>query len=1312
MKIKWIFAVIFAVVLAVLFFAAKSVLQSRLNSKALQAQLSKSLGVNASFQRAHVAWNGEFELEELTLEEQSKAFLSAKSARMHLSFLDLFQGRIRLKSLSLQNPNLALDQNLAQTLYKIIHENKTENQSFPVAISHGLFSYVSQNGKSLSFHDIHGGLTLAPGKIPLKLKFQDHENGRYTLSGALTAQDLNLEGTLENVQLTEIISPLGINPIPEMQGKIDGRFTVAGQPGHLAIESQFTEKSGLFKGSATVTATLDSTSKQTVLKGKLYSDHGEIEGVGNFKSFGVNFATPSEGFVFQNGIIEFPSGPVKFSGAIEKNYSLIVNFKSQAFNPFLLSNFSGWGIRSSEGKIEGVVSGTFPHLLVKTTGTFGKVWIGENRLDHVNLNVHARLGSENVKIEKFAVHSNQASLSFVGQLHWDNERNLRLRVSKVDANEMARLFHLENELAPLRMMLSGITSYQKSTRTWTGNVESTPGVIAGEPFDQFYGQFSYQEKKPVVFSGTFVMAGRKAEVSGTWKNHQGTLKLDAAGFPLERLPGIKGTAKDFRGIADIHARFSTNKDEKSEVSFSLPRASYKGKSIPPLQGTVFVQGNVVSLSSVRLTRTTPPLEITGEYNLKSKQMHLVADLKGQDSAALLSFASASPIKMKGSLYGKGEVRGVYPDLGVRFNGEVRNVEFQDFAFDSGHLTVEGALPSHFKVNFQTNQFSLAKLPVIHHLVPDLEGTGTLSLSSSPLSSAPDKQWADVEVHLKQVSWKGKSYGGVEAKFNVHPPLITITRLQVPLTQPPLLVTGEVNTAGKKMQLRAHLEGQNIGDLAKEMGQPAGEAGGSLYGDLLITGFPPAVRLAFKGKGKNLRFSGMDLGEADLILQRLSSGTLDIRASRLSAQKVSMLQNTFPGLSGELQVHFTGSSLHLQNVDFQLTHGQWQGKAFPSLSGTLTMEGKSATFSRLALGGISPPLLVAGEVNSETHEFRFKSSLEGQKVADLAGLLALSILQVNGSLYGPLFVFGNSSSTTLSFLGTAKGLKFHDLSLGSGHLEVHANSDSQKHFALHVAAGEISAGSVRLLAQHFPGISGKLGFEVSLNTASPNQASLSFSLTHAFWKGKNFPELDGQGLWIAPRLKLSPVSLKGISPPLSMSGEYNTETEAIHLSGELDGQWISDLLILAGSTNSQANGRLVGPVAVSGSTASPQLSFHGRVGQLAYRGIQMGEGSLDLTASQTALNGKLILFNPVSLDPNDSLLSGLIQKLPGVGNIFGNLTSHVLITGAIIRGTPQNPEFAPTLERTVVRKAPNPQNSQREEPNPVVNILEQILRNKR
>ncbi len=1302
----WGGVVLFAIVC---FFLVRHEIEAKLDPKVVSEQLTKAIGFPVHAENIKLGLTGDLSFINVQLEDEGKPFLSARSILVRLRFLPLLRGKVVIKSILADSPAVGLNQKSANRLLAKLQGVHGPSLQIPVAISHGTFLYTGENGKSIALNGVAGSIINSSPNPLVSLSFNDRGGGRYTVSGSVGPAAINLQGTAKKGSLAEIVNPFGIRPIPEFQGALDGTFTLAGKMEDLGINGDFSVDSGLFKGNATLSSFLTSNGSERFLHGKLYSGKGQLAGFGEFKSLGMTFRALKQNFIVQDGTLEFPSGIVQFGGKIEKSKQLSLRFSTKGFDPFSLPNFSGWGIQGSSGIGEGMVSGTFPNLTMKASAHFPAISMSQSVLKNVRVTVGALLSSQKARLTQFLVQTNGTPLSLKGEIGWDDARNIDLRLSKLNAKELAQLFGLERKLAPIQMILAGRVHYDRKSESWKGTVTAPAGQVVGEKFDRFQGTFSYQQKQPVLFSGTFDMKGRTAVISGDWKNGVGSFKLDADGFPMEQLPFLSNAVRDFRGIVSIHARYLTEKGGQSQVDFSLPKATYKGKPFPAVSGTLSGQGETLRFSPLNFTGLSPALSVSGEYHLDSKAMDFQGKLNGQNPGDLLAAFPGKIPRMSGNLYGPFHVSGVYPNVALDFNGDVRQAHFQGFTLPLGHLVLQGSLPSRFKIDFETNQFSLADFPLVHQFMPSLSGTGTLKVVSNP--PAPGM---NVSFRLNNTALNGKSLGPMEGSLVYRAPLVRVTHLAVPLTSPPLSVSGGINLEKKSVDLHSTLQGQSIAELAKVTGKTLGKIDGNLYGDVAISGSYPNVKLAFSGEGKNLVFSNMQLGDVTLSLTgtRTPHGyALTARGSHIQASRISALQKALPGISGELAFSAIASGSIVQSLNFELKKASWKGKAFPAFRGTLAWNDPIAKFSRFEIEGLTPPLSAAGEINTQNHQFHFSSNLQGQRVGELMKLMGVAAGNVDARLYGPLTASGTTDQMHVSFSGTGNGLKFNNLSLGSGHLALQGDSDAQKHFALHVTGSGIPAGSVQFLAQNFPGISGNVGFDVHLNTGNPNQATLDFGLSNASSHGRSFPELTGHAVWNAPQLLLSPLSAK-LSPPLSVSGEINTQQKSIHLSGNLEGQAIADLLMLTGGASSQVNGRMYGPLVISGPSSSPQADFHGSVTSLEYRGIKIGDGKLDLVVSHSAINGKLVLNRPVSLDTNNSVFGGIIQQIPGIGNVLGNLTTNVILTGVIIRGTPQHPDVTPTFRQGAARATPSANPTPAAKPanqNPVMDILQQILK---
>jgi len=729
---------IVVLVLLVAFFVVRAAVQAKLNPKNVEAEISKSLGLEVHTDAVKLSWTGVFELIGLKLETQGKPFLSTPIAAINLHLFDLLHGKISVQSMNLQSPAIELDPSSLSQLSELMSHKAAAPQHFKINLSNGTFDYTAANGRKLTFNKIKGTLQLSGEANPIALRFQDASGGSYVVTGTTTTTGINLRGTVKKLSFAEIMGPVGINPLPEYQGDLNGEFTVGGTFNNLAFDSDFVVSSGLFKGTATLSAALETKKNKTLLHGKLYSGKGTIENVGAYKSFGLNFSTPSNGFVFQDGMIEFPNGTFQFSGEIDRRNRVTVKFRSAAFDPFALPNFSGWGVKGSEGKIAGKTSGGFPNLTLEARGSFPVITFGNHSMKNVSLALLSKISSQTLVLQQFRVTANHASLAMKAFARWDSARDITLKLSALDAADLAGIFGLRSQLSPMKMRLSVAVDYDHASKTWKGKVMSGNGKIDGVLFDSFGGNFSYFPGKPVDFSGGFERLGRTASMTGNWMNGGGTLQMDASGFPFAE--------GEFRGDADVHAKFAIPLKGENRVSFTLTHGAYQGKALPEISGVILLSSDMATFDPLTVSGVKPALVLTGKVNTQTRGLHLSGTLSGQSISSLMALAGGSASGVEGNLTGPLTISGSTGAPRLDFRGTASNLVYKGMKLGEGHLdlaatgsTLNGklALNKPLTVNSQSPAMAGA-IGQIHGVVGNILGqvAANIEISGVLLRGSP------------------------------------------------------------------------------------------------------------------------------------------------------------------------------------------------------------------------------------------------------------------------------------------------------------------------------------------------------------------------------------------------------------------------------------------------------------------------------------------------------------------------------------------------------------------------------------------------
>lgn len=213
---------------------------------------------------------------------------------------------------------------------------------------------------------------------------------------------------------------------------------------------------------------------------------------------------------------------------------------------------------------------------------------------------------------------------------------------------------------------------------------------------------------------------------------------------------------------------------------------------------------------------------------------------------------------------------------------------------------------------------------------------------------------------------------------------------------------------------------------------------------------------------------------------------------------------------------------------------------------------------------------------------------------------------NGVLAGQRF-----NSININFNETTqKELLYTGTLLQNGKTVNMEGAISENDFNIKLSADRFPIKNIYLLHK-FPDLYGNLTFNALFSSKNPDSSQIQFDLKDGLYKGKAIPKINGTLLWQNSAIQLSPVTLSSLSPPLKFSGTINPKTNSMSLSGDFNGQEIKDTVTFIPYSNQMSNsinGKLYGNLKVNGSFSTPELSFTGKVKEIYWDNILLGNGT--------------------------------------------------------------------------------------------------------
>jgi hypothetical protein len=526
----------------------------------------------------------------------------------------------------------------------------------------------------------------------------------------------------------------------------------------------------------------------------------------------------------------------------------------------------------------------------------------------------------------------------------------------------------------------------------------------------------------------------------------------------------------------------------------------------------------------------------------------------------------------------------------------------------------------------------------------------------------------------------------------------------PRSKSPLLFSGYFNRQTKKINLEGDLKGEDPGFVLSMFEPNLPPMGGSIYGKLAVSGIYPNLSVSFSGEVQNAFFQNITIPTGKLLVHgELPRVSLQFHTDQFSLASLEFLTQFIPmNGTGSLDIATHGSFGHF-SILFHFPNVSFNGKPVGAFIGSMQYHSGILEVKQLALPFLSPPLIFSGALNAHTRSVNFDVDFMGQKVSNLATLLGKSEFSVDGNLYGRGSLKGVLPKIRFEFLGKIDNLSFNKMSLGKAALHAEA-FPSENGFNLNADIEGLSLASFSSLQKVLPGLTGGLSLDF---LKSEKGDEVSFHTANAFLKGKKFPDVSGQLLLKLPWVQVMALDVT-LHPPLSLLGSINTTSQGVQLSGELQGQEIADLMLLAGSSSNGINGNLNGPLKIDGTFDAPVVHFNGKVDHLRYRDITLGSGKLVVVESKNSINGKLLLDKPIYLGANRSLIGSLLSSIPGgVGSAYRQYAKNEAIVGALIGGNPKNLKISLMMQNV----GRSQQTQEKGQNNPINSILQQLLQGK-
>lgn len=575
--------------------------------------------------------------------------------------------------------------------------------------------------------------------------------------------------------------------------------------------------------------------------------------------------------------------------------------------------------------------------------------------------------------------------------------------------------------------------------------------------------------------------------------------------------------------------------------------------------------------------------------------------------------------------------------------------------------VEGKASGHFKASMASAEF----VGDIRELKQAGQELGTWKLTASK------KMGQKAQLQLLNPALKVPQLGGLRAQVDWQEGK---SRPSLSLTAPALTAGGiklgkarvavQLDPAGPS-QLEGQLGGVSLGGwvdskkktlalqgkledfkLAGLPGLPPG-TGGRLQGQWRAQGPWAAPELEVSGQALGLAVLGSQLGNLTVHATH-AAGESHLTVGPILVQQVEALAAKLPGLKGRLTADFVKKGSAAPALSAGLQEVFLNDRIVPDVD-LKGLVGTTGLSSAEVQWRVSPPLILRGEIGLVT---KLSGELQGQSLEEIsAGKLPLQ-----GQAFGK-FTYASG----LVFDGELRNLVVAGQKLGQGKLTL---AFQEK---LHVEGSGFEAAGVGLLQQRYPGLQGQLSFQC--DGQLPAQEG-SLKLRGGNWRGRAFPDVTVEGKGDGNSWLLSKVQV-GLNPPLNTYGRMWPATNRLELRGRLEGQSLADLSLLSGGqAPGDLSAGLYGDFGLTAQQRQVGLQFGGQVRNMQYRGVDMGNGQLELRADP-GLDGQLDLAQPLEISRLADVPAGLKAVLPASG-----LLGSIRLRGVKLGGTLDHPSVSP------------------------------------
>lgn len=414
---------------------------SRVDLRAVEAQLSTASALEAHVGGITTDWKGLVLLKDLRLELNGRPVLKTREAGLRVAFWQLSATHPDVLFLRLASPTLTLDATTVRYLSEHFRSHPPVASPLRVVLRHG--SLLAGNRE---LRNLYGLLTISPDRVPFQLSGDDAEGGRYTARGELTRAGFSCQGNVTNVSLRrawQVHLPAEV--------LVSGPFTAAGGETGADVALNWTVQDSPLASHLSGGARLGTDG---ALEADLTATQGRLPALGTYRWLTASIEVKAGETSIKRAHVALPSQEVDLSGTLSAD------------------GRADFHLVSSEG-FSATVGGQYPALVMKGSGRLSGF--------DVQLEAHQRDAASAI-VDRLDMSNQLGHVGLMGTVSIAPAGDADIEL-EVDGQSNGQTPNLPAWLPPAHLLGHVGVRYAPDERVWTAHLTTEKLQCGGESGD-------------------------------------------------------------------------------------------------------------------------------------------------------------------------------------------------------------------------------------------------------------------------------------------------------------------------------------------------------------------------------------------------------------------------------------------------------------------------------------------------------------------------------------------------------------------------------------------------------------------------------------------------------------------------------------------------------------------------------------------------------------------------------------------------------------------------------------------------------------